>query len=146
MIDKLLILSLGGSLEPLRISLTHHRPTRVLVYASQGSAVNLAVLAQELGDSLQVFECMNPNDIADCHAVALRCLETAFNTPCGHIVVDFTGGTKVMSAALVLACRQRDVTLSYVGGDSRAKNGLGTVTDGSEMIVCRQMKQLREGA
>jgi len=55
----------------------------------------------------------------------------------GHeCVVDFTGGTKCMSAALALVARPwPGVRFSYVGGERRDKNRVGIVVAGSERVV-----------
>jgi CRISPR-associated protein (TIGR02710 family) len=52
----------------------------------------------------------------------------------GHyeVIVDLTGGTKPMTAALALRARRWRCTFSYIGGDQRTKGGLGTVITGSE--------------
>ena len=52
------------------------------------------------------------------------------------VVVDWTGGTKTMSAALALvAHRWRNTYFSYVGGTSRTKAGIGTVETGAETVL-----------
>lgn len=49
-----------------------------------------------------------------------------------QIMVDITGGTKAMSAALALCARSWDCRFYYTGGKQRDKAGLGVVQDGSE--------------
>lgn len=48
--------------------------------------------------------------------------------------MDYTGGTKTMTAALVLATVSRGFRFSYVGGSRRTKGGLGIVESGSEEV------------
>jgi len=50
------------------------------------------------------------------------------------LVVDYTGGTKTMSAALVLATIDLGCSYSYVGGVERDKGGVGVVLDGKERM------------
>ena len=50
------------------------------------------------------------------------------------VVVDYTGGTKTMSVALVLATIQFASTFTYVGGIDRTKDGLGIVINGKEKM------------
>jgi CRISPR-associated protein (TIGR02710 family) len=53
------------------------------------------------------------------------------------MVADFTGGTKVMSAAVTLVCAQFGVQFTYVGGagsGARNKSGVGVVLDGKEKV------------
>jgi CRISPR-associated protein (TIGR02710 family) len=59
----------------------------------------------------------------------------ALGVSTSDVVVDYTGGTKTMSAALVLATINEPVTYSYVGGKVRTKGGLGVVLDGSEAVL-----------
>jgi CRISPR-associated protein (TIGR02710 family) len=51
------------------------------------------------------------------------------------VLVDYTGGTKTMSAALVLAAAELFKQFSYVGGEQREKGGLGIVLDGKERAL-----------
>ncbi len=54
------------------------------------------------------------------------------------LIVDVTGGTKPMSAALMLVARRWDCQFRYVGGTQRSKAGLGIVATGSEFLSeCR---------
>ena len=51
------------------------------------------------------------------------------------VLVDFTGGTKCMSASLALVARQWHCRFSYIGGTQRNKGGLGVVVSGAEKIM-----------
>jgi CRISPR-associated protein (TIGR02710 family) len=50
------------------------------------------------------------------------------------ILVDYTGGTKVMTAALILATAGQKYRFNYVGGGRRNKEGVGTVISGHEKM------------
>jgi hypothetical protein len=52
-----------------------------------------------------------------------------------EVLVDYTGGTKTMSAALVLAGIEWFQQFSYVGGEQRDKSGLGVTIDGKERVL-----------
>jgi CRISPR-associated protein (TIGR02710 family) len=53
-----------------------------------------------------------------------------------NIIIDFTGGTKAMSAATVTtAVSFGNCRLSYVGGGDRSEGGLGVVVSGAETII-----------
>jgi CRISPR-associated protein (TIGR02710 family) len=59
------------------------------------------------------------------------------------VLVDLTGGTKCMSAALALAARRWPCQFAYVGGADlggaeRTKGGVGVVVSGKEQIVYSQ--------
>lgn len=51
-----------------------------------------------------------------------------------RVVVDPTGGTKCMSAALGIVARQWPCVLRYIGGGSRTRAGLGVVENASEKV------------
>jgi CRISPR-associated protein (TIGR02710 family) len=53
-----------------------------------------------------------------------------------RVIVDFTGGTKVMSAALALVAHRWNCLFSYIGGTRRTKDGVGIVIDGAEEPFC----------
>ncbi|RMD53321.1 MAG: TIGR02710 family CRISPR-associated protein, partial [Nitrospirae bacterium] len=50
------------------------------------------------------------------------------------VIVDYTGGTKTMTAALTLATIGQGYNFSYVGGKERTKDGLGIVVTGTEVV------------
>ncbi len=134
-----LILSLGGTPDPLIRSLREHKPRAVCFFASQESIdlvseVKKKATGLNFRDYKVIIE--DINDVTHCYERALACcdfLEKEGMAP-QDIVVDFTGGTKVMSAALTLLAVSRNYRLSYVGGSQRNKEGLGTVITGLEQV------------
>ena len=134
-----MIISLGGSPEPLKKSLTLYNPEKIVFLASHDS-VSLAgdVLAACGKKPKAVYEITeNPNSMFECYKAARRCVDRvtrAAGVPLQDVVVDYTGGTKVMTAALVLATIGGPYHFNYVGGDQRAKDGLGVVIDGHEKV------------
>ena len=80
---------------------------------------------------------MTPNAdlLSDCFSKLLRDLPAMlekWEVDPRDVCVDYSGGTKTMSAALVLATVEKSCCYSYVGGDERSKGGLGVVLDGKE--------------
>lgn len=133
-----MIISLGGSAEPLKKSLSLYNPEKIVFLASHDS-VSLAgdVLAACEKKPKAVYEITeNPNSMFECYKAARRCVDraTRAGVPLQDVVVDYTGGTKVMTAALVLATIGGPYRFNYVGGDRRAKDGLGVVIDGHEKV------------
>lgn len=51
-----------------------------------------------------------------------------------EVILDFTGGTKCMTAALATVSRSWPCTYSYIGGLERDKAGVGAVIDGRESV------------
>lgn len=136
--SKLMIMSLGGSPEPLRKSIETHLPEIIVFLASHESIL-------KAGEVLDGIPCKpaceyeitdNPNMILECYRKARNCVDRARQKGVlpQEITVDYTGGTKVMTAALILATIGEPFRFNYVGGDDRSKQGLGVVLDGREMM------------
>lgn len=139
---KAMIVSLGGSPEPLSKTLSEHRPQFVCFLASHASID----LVGQIKDSVKAVGVSfsddhkvlveNINDLSHCYQQALRCADWVAQKGAAaeDVIVDYTGGTKTMTAALVLATVSRGFSFSYVGGSQRTKGGLGIVESGSEEI------------
>jgi len=136
--SALMIMSLGGSPEPLKKSIDIHKPERIIFLASHDS-VALAgdILKDRDPKPAAVYEITeDPNSMFESYKAARRCVDRAGKSGVlpEDLIVDYTGGTKVMTAALILAAIGRPYRFNYVGGGKRNKNGLGTVLDGHERM------------
>ncbi len=135
---KLMIMSLGGSIEPLKKSLEVHRPERIVFLASHDSTALAGEILRFLDYKpptlYEITE--DPNIMYECYRAARRCVDRAKQTDIAatDITVDYTGGTKVMTAALILATIGEPYRFNYVGGEARNKGGLGTVMNGYERM------------
>jgi len=133
-----MIMSLGGSPEPLKKSIAAHQPEMIIFLASQDSLLNagevLKALESKPEKEFEIVE--DPNSILECYQKARACVARAkkYESDPASITVDYTGGTKVMTAALILATIGQPFHFNYVGGEKRNKNGLGTVMDGHEVM------------
>lgn len=137
-----MLISLGGSPEPIARALAEHKPRFVCFLASHQS-VDLIGKVRELleakGGSLpekKIVLVDDINDLVHCYEKALVCaryLEPYYENP-DQVVVDYTGGTKTMTAALTLATVHKGYRFSYVGGEVRNKGGLGVVETGHEVV------------
>ncbi len=137
-----LLLSVGGTPEPLARSLREHRPKAVCFFASQDSIelvseIRKMVAGLTFTDYKVIVD--DVNDVTHCYERALSCCDfwAREGIPAQEIVVDFTGGTKAMSAALTLLAVSRSFRLSYIGGTRRNKQGLGTVVTGCEQVFAQ---------
>jgi len=142
---KGLIISLGGTPEPVVKAITTHRPEVVCFFASQQSVGQIGPVLDRAWDETngmwQPFQrhtvlTDDAEDLVHCYERALRCatwIEGQGISP-EQVVVDYTGGTKAMTAALTLATIGKGYRFSYVGGTERTKGGLGTVLDGTEIV------------
>lgn len=146
-----LICTVGTCPAPIVVSLKHWRPARVWFVASDNSlpeiAEKIVPLAQDEGvdldqgryDVLKLPDAQNLEacleKLRDLTAPVQRWLQR--DERC-RVVVDFTGGTKCMSAATVLQAHRWHCDFSYVayvGGTERTKGGEGTVVSGEERLV-----------
>ena len=137
-----MIISLGGSPEPLVRSIAEHRPQFVTFLASQDSVVLLGKVMELLDQGgvprpeHRVVLADDVNSLVHCYEKALKCARWLEDREfqADEVVVDYTGGTKSMTAALALATVGKGYRFSYVGGTSRTKGGLGIVETGSEAV------------
>jgi CRISPR-associated protein (TIGR02710 family) len=135
---KAMIMSLGGSPEPLKKSVAQHQPDILIFFASHDSILKAGEVLQDavIRPKTETEITENPNSLYECYKAAKRCVDRAsrFDMPEQDIIIDYTGGTKVMSAALLLATAGRAFGFNYVGGDVRSKEGLGVVQNGHEQM------------
>ena len=132
------IYTVGGSIGPIMASLDLYRPGRVYFIASAMSARQLDDVrggcSFPFDSETLVLE--DEQDLGRC-VQALRGLcaehpEWDGEAKAGRLMVDFTGGTKAMVAAAAMVFSRMHAVFCYVGGDRRAKSGLGIVEAGSE--------------
>lgn len=146
-----LICTLGGSVEPIVASIKHWRPKRVLFLPSEQTRGDvsekiLPLLEREgapldpgmydiapLPDAQNLSEC-----VRKLRELTPRVEDWLTRGERFQVVLDFTGGTKCMSAALALQGRRWRCHFSYVGGTERTKENVGIVVSGKEQIVHTQ--------
>lgn len=146
--STLLICTVGGSPEPIVAALKQWRPVRVrFVHTPQTKdevASKIVPMACAEGVDLDagrydLFELPEGQDLASCldHLRQLTPVvaEWAARGESFQVVVDFTGGTKCMSAAIGIQASRWPSVFSYVGGNERTKDGVGVVVSGAENIV-----------
>jgi len=139
---KAMILTVGGSPEPLIKSIGHFQPQRVIFIASNESVEQIPAIKAKLQESAcprfdeHKILVGNINDATHCYQKSLEAagfLEKE-GIPAEQTLADITGGTKVMSAALLLAAGAKGYIINYTGGSERTKDGMGTVITGSEFL------------
>lgn len=137
---KALILSCGGSPEPLIFCIENFKPDFTYFLCSDGSvdiAMDIAKLCNLNDDQFNLKVVKNYDSLEDSFAKSREIIKE-LQGQYDDIHVDFTGGTKPMVSGLVLAAIGEECTYSYVGTDDlegRDKNGLGVVQDGFESII-----------
>lgn len=134
-----LLVSVGGSPEPILHVLRAQRPTHVAYFCSAGSRISAEAIQAQLdfAPTADFLEIAGYEDLGPCYA-ALRAWLPAWlarhHLAPEDVTVDYTGGTKTMSAALVLAATELFSHFSYVGGAQRDKAGTGIVLSGFERM------------
>lgn len=134
----LMIMTLGGSPEPLKKSIEINHPEHIIFLASHDS-VSLSgkvLMDIKLKPSTEYEITEDPNLLFECYKAARRCVDRVKkkNVSYKRVLVDYTGGTKVMTAALILATVGHKYNFNYVGGEQRNKDGVGTVKNGHEKM------------
>ena len=137
---KLLILSVGGSPEPLIYSINEFKPDMVYFMHSPETENMCGDILEETGFEGKVEYCeIRDAESLDDSFIKSREVFSKFDNPEYDVRVDFTGGTKPMVSGVVLAVIEGNYSnfkFSYVGqkdSKSRTKKGVGVVKDGSEL-------------
>jgi CRISPR-associated protein (TIGR02710 family) len=139
---KAMLVSVGGSPEPVIFSLNQRQPEYVIFFASRASR---KMIRENIEPALsfrprdhEIVVTLDEEDLGVSVAELLRKIPQMLDLwgiGFADLIGDYTGGTKTMSAALVLALAERGCQYSYVGGKSRNKEGLGTVLSGYERML-----------
>jgi CRISPR-associated protein (TIGR02710 family) len=146
--SRFLICTVGGSSEPVVTALKHWRPVRVrFVHTPQTTGnVDAKVVPDARAEGVDLdagrydlFELPDGEDLASCldrlSQLTPEVKEWAARGQRFQVVVDFTGGTKCMSAAIGVQASRWPCIFSYVGGGERTKEGVGIVVSGAERVV-----------
>lgn len=146
--STLLICTVGGSPEPVVAALKHWRPLQVrFVHTPQTKddiESRIIPKARDEGVDLDAgrykpFALPDGQDLASCldqlRRLTAEVSEWVARGLGFQVVVDFTGGTKCMSASIGLQASRWPCLFSYVGGGERTKDGVGVVVSGTEKIV-----------
>lgn len=134
------LISVGGSPAPLLFTLRQHRPAHVWYFCSAGSRQVADEIHAQLDwhPSPRFIEVERFEELGPCYRELRRKLPEILaesHVSPREVMVDYTGGTKTMSAALVLAASELFDQFSYVGGGGRDKDGLGVTVTGSERPI-----------
>jgi len=137
---RAVLMSVGGSPEPLLVILRRHRPEQVWYFCSvESRSVAEEVQAQlEWRPLARYVEVERFEELGPCYRELRRKIPELLaesKIPRSEVLVDYTGGSKTMSAALVLAAVEWFHRFSYIGGEKRDKGGLGIVVGGTERCL-----------
>ena len=135
------VISVGGSPQPIAVSLNEAKPAYVLFLVSEDSRPEVETRILSKLNYTPQYNCAmtpNPGDVAICYEIVRQKLpgwlaERGLQPE--QVYVDITGGTKPMSAGLAMASAERLTHISYVTGKERDKEGLGVVISGTEYVM-----------
>ncbi len=128
---KILLVTVGGSFQPIVTSIRTLQPDRVIFIASDGDKGSKSQIIGEgtpcevrrgsevieklpniptqveLGDRFQpkrdLILIQNPDNLSECYQLTYNYIRHLQENPEHEIIADYTGGTKTLSASLVLA-------------------------------------------
>jgi CRISPR-associated protein (TIGR02710 family) len=149
--ETLLICTVGGTPEPIVAALKHWRPLRIVFVHTRDTkpivGERIVPKAREEGVDIDsgrydLHELSNEQDFSNCvanlqplHDVVYKWMDGGSDR---QVVVDITGGTKCMSAAMAIQATRWPCLFSYVGGTERTKDGVGIVVSGKELLYHTQ--------
>jgi hypothetical protein len=135
---RAMIASLGGTLSPVIHSLNESKPEYICFFVSEETKGSIDGVLSQLEFKPRHHEWIvtpNPELLSECYNAVIRefpRILQKWGIGPHEVCVDYTGGTKTMSSALVLATVEQSCCYSYVGGSERSKGGIGVVLDGKE--------------
>lgn len=140
--QRALVLSVGGSSEPLIYSIKTYKPDFIYFLHSKDTREHVDITLEEFDyDSSQYLlkELKNPQSLEESFSKSREIISSLKKDY--DVNVDFTGGTKPMVAGLVLAAIGEECKYSYVGSkgrEGRDKDGVGVVVSGFEEIISQK--------
>ena len=147
---NVLLASVGGSPAPILHTIRSQKFDRIIFFTSQDTRATLneeilpAIRKDPARSDLLYEEIVTPDpqDVCVCLETLLTDVHRILSKWRYHLkwpeTVDFTGGTKAMSAAMAIASVRHPCRFLYVGSKSkggRTKDGVGVVRDGMEQAV-----------
>jgi len=139
---KAMLISVGGTPQPIIVSIKKYSPQFISFFASQQTIDQvldiLNTVHTETGVKIEkeITLVDDVNDLYHCYKKAEEAVSRINKRGYtrDEVIVDYTGGTKNMSVAISLAAITNGFSFSYVGGKERTKNGVGVVINGSEEV------------
>ena len=139
---KAILISVGGSPQPIVVSLNEQKPEYICFFTSEATKDSTEKdVLPNLSFKPRHWDWIitsNAERLSECYreiVTKLPDILKKWNIKGSELVVDYTGGTKTMSVAIVLATIENSSVYSYVGGVERSKGGVGIVVNGKEKIL-----------
>lgn len=133
-----IVSTVGKTDEPIVKVLMEH-PIKMAFFLTSGESKmeRIIALTEEKGAERCVETVKDAENIHECYLASKRLFEKAgAKTEPQNILLNYTGGTKAMTAAAILAASDFGISSIYVGGEQR--DGAGRVISGFEKIVRKE--------
>ena len=138
---KAVLISVGGSPQPIILSLNRQMPEYVCFFVSEYTKDSTEKdILPNLDFKPRHWDWIitpSPEGLSECYKEItdrLPSILQKWGVDSDELVVDYTGGTKTMSVAITLATIEGSSVYSYVGGMERSNGGVGVVVDGKEKM------------
>jgi len=140
---KALLISVGGSPGPIVYSIKQNNPDVVIFFSSKDTQDKVTEIILQSSMYFKIQDSIvtsSPEDFNECFKILYHQLGekmALYEITPENLIVDYTGGTKNMSAAMALATAEFTSQFCYVGGVdhlARSKGGVGVVLDGKEKV------------
>jgi len=137
---KAMLISLGGTSAPLIESLNTLRPKYICFLVSNLTKNSINEVIDKLNykpDHHDWIETPDPENFPVTYGVLRDKIEEIlqkWGVSYDEIAVDYTGGTKSMSVAIVLSTIEKVSKYCYIGGTERTNGGTGKVRNGKEVM------------
>lgn len=134
---KTVIYSVGLNPSPIIFSINDLKPDQVIFYCSNDTAFIVNEVYQKcpfLPYTTPIITKDVENIYKNVELLMAEFKERNINN-WNNVFVDFTGGTKAMSVALVLTTIDKGVKYVYISSDQRVRDAQGFVIDGKEKLV-----------
>ncbi len=136
---KAMIITVGGTPDPIIKTIRETKPDLIVFIVSEVTdrksmpEIKESIAEEEVEYKKVVVD--DPDDLDDCFNAARKASEIVENRKeYFKVTADPTGGTKLMTSALSMVSARKGYKFSYVSGEKRNKDGVGTVITGTEKV------------
>ncbi|ODS30933.1 MAG: CRISPR-associated protein [Candidatus Scalindua rubra] len=138
---KAVLVSVGGTPDPIIFSLNRQKPEYICFFVSDATRDSTEKdILPNLDFQPRHWDWIitpSAEGLSECYREIVDRLPLILHKwgiNSDEMVVDYTGGTKTMTAAITLATIEGSSVYSYVGGVERSKDGVGIVIGGKERM------------
>lgn len=130
---KVLILTIGGSQEPIISSINLFQPEEIVFLCSSKSRDEVSKILKRTDREYEIYsiEIVEPDKLDDVYKTSMEIIKKSRSIG-ADILADFTGGTKCMSFGLATAASIQNIAIRFMGG---VRQDLVKVVDGTQQPI-----------